>query len=81
MSTHGCNEFPCPICMKATPAVMRFPGPVFPSPLEEAAKNYVAARIANDAAEPRDWSHNAALVDMTWHELLMASGLLMEVEP
>lgn len=46
------------------------------SDLEEAAKNYVAARIANEAAEPKDWSSSLALVDMFWCDLLMASGLM-----
>lgn len=49
--------------------------------LEEAAKNYVAARIANEAAEPSGWSESLALVDMYWHDLLLASGLMDEIEP
>lgn len=43
--------------------------------LEDAARAYIAARLANDAAEPSDWTARAAEVDRTWHELLTASDL------
>jgi hypothetical protein len=43
-----------------------------PRLFEHAARAYVAARIANDDAEPRDWTARAAELDRTWHELLEA---------
>lgn len=42
-------------------------------PVEDAARAYVAARLAAEAAEPRDWSAAAAEVDRTWHELVEAA--------
>jgi len=45
--------------------------------LEDAARAYVHARLRNEAAEPRDWTHTAAELERTWHELLEASGLAM----
>lgn len=48
--------------------------------LASAARAYVAARLANDAAEPRDWSARAAEVDRTWHALVEASGLAIPEE-
>lgn len=49
------------------------------SDLEQAAICYVAARLANQDAEPSDWMASVALVDQTWHELLVASGLMDEI--
>jgi hypothetical protein len=40
--------------------------------LEQAARDYVAARIANDAAEPIDWLACAARVDGAWFAMLEA---------
>lgn len=42
------------------------------SVLEDAARAYVAARLKNDAAEPRDWSHCAAELERTWRDLVAA---------
>lgn len=48
------------------------------TPLEDAARAYVAARLRNQNAEPRDWTAMAAEVDRTWYALLVASGLQVE---
>ena len=47
----------------------------------DAAVAYVAARLANDGAEPRDWMARLAEVDRTWHALVEASGLSQQQEP
>lgn len=40
------------------------------SELEDAAQEYVAARLANEAASADHWAAALARVDMAWHELL-----------
>lgn len=50
------------------------------SPLEQAAIDYVAARLAAIDAAPCDWSAGAAEVDRTYYELLKATGLSPEPE-